>query len=414
MSGGLRSALRRLLPVGVAAITVVALCLLWQPMVVTWHHRSARQLLLANRNQQAIEKLRKLTPVSFARAQTHLLLARAHRRLGNLDQAAALVRRAGTMGGDPECIRRETWLLDAQSGHLRDAEKHLPELLLDPRDDGPDICRAYVVGYFAEFRVGDAARLLDVWEKQYPEDAEAQFMKGQLLVALERADEAAEAYYRGLDLEPGRTAIRCRLAYILIERLKLDEAAEVLRPGLDADAQNPDVLLCWATCLFAQKETQQAGEALTRLLVAAPEHFEARRLYGQLELSRGRFSEALRYLEPAAGERPYDKKCRYLLGRTLQSLGRASDAKPHLDYVVEAKERQRQVEIKMREVADRPDDAQLRFEIGSALLKHGSPEEGARWLQTALHLQPNHAEARQALAACSEAQRNRQTTVRRQ
>ena len=68
-----------------------------------------------------------------------------------------------------------------------------------------------------------------------------------------------------------------------------------------------------------------------------PDHYEARRLQGQLELAEGRAEEALPDLEWAVARRPYDTLAREALGRTL-ARWRTDEAKVHLDFVVEAGE----------------------------------------------------------------------------
>ncbi len=53
----------------------------------------------------------------------------------------------------------------------------------------------------------------------------------------------------------------------------------------------------------------------------------------------------------------------------------------------------------VRESLEKPDDAELRFEIGAILFKYGSPEDAARWMRAALELDPDHTGAHLALAA---------------
>jgi predicted Zn-dependent protease len=192
---------------------------------------------------------------------------------------------------------------------------------------------------------------------------------------------------------------------------KLDEAGDHLRRCFQEDPQNPDVLLGWATWLFAQGQTDEAAKALQRLLAVVPEQFEGQRLLGEIDLSRLRLPEALRHLESAVKQRPYDRKCRHLLGRTLQALGRAAEAKPHLDYTAEASQPLSRVADLLRLLSDRPNDARVRFEIGTTLLKYGCPEDGARWLQSVLQFQPDHPGARQALAAFYKARGDPQKTL---
>jgi predicted Zn-dependent protease len=55
-------------------------------------------------------------------------------------------------------------------------------------------------------------------------------------------------------------------------------------------------------------------------------------------------------------------------------------------------------EIVTKEIAERPADPALHCTLGQILMRSGQREEGIRWLQSALHLNPNYAPAQQALA----------------
>src|SRR5262249_54837955 len=52
------------------------------------------------------------------------------------------------------------------------------------------------------------------------------------------------------------------------------------------------------------------------------------------------------------------------------------------------------------EVIQRPLDAEVRYELGALLIRLGREPHGARWLASALALNPAHPAARRALADC--------------
>jgi len=391
-----------LLGAAVAAL-LVAVVFSWRPMLVELNLHRARRALREQDDEGALVELRSALRLALDRSETHLLLARTHRRLGNLDRVPALLRRARKLGADPERAQRETWLLLAQSGRLVEAEPHLADLLMDPRDDGADICQAYVQGYFANLRVNRATELLDAWEKEYPDDARPHFMRAFLLDALAMQNEAVAAYRRGLAMAPNETVMRLRLAEKLIELREFEEAGDLLKRCAEEEPENREILMARSSYLSAQGDADGARETLERLLADAPDHFEGRRLLGEIELSLGRFQEALPHLEAAASWRPYDTTTHNALARALRALGRADEAQPHFDYVNEAEEPLSRMERQLRVVVERPDDAELRYEIGVILLNYGSPDDGAKWLRTVLQLDPDHRGAHQALATYHEA-----------
>jgi tetratricopeptide (TPR) repeat protein len=368
MTAGRSPANRWLLRASVACFLVIAFVLLWQPVSVAWHNGRAKRYLLAQQNEQALRELRLALQLDSDRAETHFLLARTHRRLGNLAKVPTLLRRAVKLGGPPERAQRETWLLLAQSGRLREAEPHLANLLMDPRDDGPDICEAFVQGYFANLRVDEALQLLDVWQKQYPDDAKPHFMRAYLLDALSLFPEAVAAYREGLK--------RC----------------------LDQSPDNCEAAAIWATCLFERDEIEKAQQVLEPLLGEGIDDFQARKLAGQIALAEGRFEDALPHLLAAVGQRPYDTTARYALAKALQGVGRTEDAQPHLAYVDSAKEPLDRLTQQLNLAVEQPRNVELRFEIATTLLKYGSQDDAARWLQSVLQLEPDHQGAREALA----------------
>ena len=69
------------------------------------------------------------------------------------------------------------------------------------------------------------------------------------------------------------------------------------------------------------------------------------------------------------------------------------------------------MERQLREVVERPDDIELRYQIGTTLLKYASPDDGAKWLGTVLQLDPDHAKAHLGLAAYYEARGEREKAL---
>jgi len=401
---------RRLL--GLIAIALLAVTVLqWKPLLVEFRTARARRALAARQNQRAVEELQAALKLAPDRPETLFLLARAHRRLGNLDRVPTLLREAERLGGDPERGHRETWLLLAGAGRLRDAEPHLAELLTDPRDDGADICEAFVQGYVTHLLVDPAQMLLDAWQKDYPEDPQQYFLRAHLLQRMGKTRESVEAYRRGLSLAPSERVMRYRLALARMALSEFDQAGEELLRCLEQDPENPEVLAALAECHRKRGDVDRAGEVLRQLLGIAPEFYQAHRMLGEIALSEGRPADALAPLERAAKERPYDVAVRFMLGQTLRAVGRADEAKGHLDYVARADEALNRVERQCRQAVLRPGDVDLRYEIGTGLLAYGNPEDGVKWLLTVLQFKPDHAAAHRALAGYFDAHGDRQRAL---
>ena len=182
-----------------------------------------------------------------------------------------------------------------------------------------------------------------------------------------------------------------------------------LPAGTMEPEETPDdagIFAAWAKCLARQGHTDQARPILQRALSIASMHFEALRQLGELELAEGNFQAALPPLQAAASQRPYDTTTRNALGKTLQALGKADEARPHLEYAAAAEESLSRMERELRRVVERPTDPELRYDIGLTLLRYGSPPDGAKWLHTVLELDPSHQAAHRALAAYYESTGN--------
>jgi predicted Zn-dependent protease len=67
-----------------------------------------------------------------------------------------------------------------------------------------------------------------------------------------------------------------------------------------------------------------------------------------------------------------------------------------------------------REIAQRPDDADLRFRAGEIYLKAGEDGEGLRWLLSALAARPDHRATHRLLAQTYQRQGKAELAARHQ
>jgi len=372
-------------------------------LMIQYYLGQARTQLDHHRDMAAVDTLRAALCRDLGSTNTLLWLARTYRRLGDLPRASLLLDRAETLGGNAQRIELERRLVCAQSGRLREVEPLLPEMLVDAGADGPDVCEAFVQGYLVNLRTEDAQRLLDLWQQSFPKDSQPSLLRGYIMQNMDWLGQAEQIYRQGLALAPDRTAIRRRLAEVLVETNQLDEAESELARCREETPDDPQIYFALARCAFQRSDVAQAAQRLEETLQRAPDHYEARRLRGQLKLAEGKPAEALPDLEWVVAQRPHDRTARDALGRALSALGRTDEARVHLDYVVKADEQLGRVNRLFREAFQRPNDAELRYEIGTILFQYGSPDDAARWMRAVLELQPDHAGAHRALATYSEA-----------
>ena len=162
--------------VAVMLVTAATAAAFWEPLSVSWRQSRARKSLRERHHAEALDALRAALRRDLDDPETLLLLARTYRRVGDLARVTLFLDRAAALGGDASRIERERRLVLAQTGKLSETEAYLSEMLVNAGDDGPDICEAYVQGYFANLRSSDALRLLDAWEQSYPGDPQPIFM----------------------------------------------------------------------------------------------------------------------------------------------------------------------------------------------------------------------------------------------
>jgi tetratricopeptide (TPR) repeat protein len=400
-AGRRRAAIRRWPAVLLVAVTVAGAVAVtfWEPMAVYWRQSRARTRLQHRRNAEALDELRVALRHDLQNVETLLLLARTHRRLGNLARVSVLLGRAEALGGSERRIQRERRLALAQAGRLRETEPHLADMLINAGDDGPDICEAYVQGFFANLRNADALRLLDVWERSYPSDPQPIFMRAYLWQSMGHPAQAIALYRKGLDTAPQQTTMRRRLGEALVETGQIDGAETELSLCVKQAPDDPEIRYVLAQCAYARGDLEQARQRLDQTLKLAPGHLDARRLKGQTALALGKPDEALGELEAVVEQRPYDTLAREALGRALLALGRSDEAKGHLDFVAQAEPSISRLNRLLRESIIKPNDAELRYEIGTILFQYGPPEDAAKWMRAALELNPEHAGAHRALAA---------------
>lgn len=390
---------RLVLLVAVALVLVAVGVFAWRPLLRSYRLSQGR-LALENRDpRQALQDFHSARQLAPDYAETHFQMARAYRHLGQLDRVHESLSTAWRLGYDVAALKREQWLVLAQTGELKDAEPSLLALLSDPQETRADeISEALVRGYFANLRFPEAERILDAWQKDYPKDAEPHFLRGYFYEAFNRNRDAVAEYEQGLAKALGRTDGRLRLSGVLIRQLDYARAERELVRCLDEQPLDLQVRTEWAAYLFAVGRIDESHREFQQVLIRAPDNPEALRLMGQIELAAQRPEEALRWLLPAAEKNPCDTAVRQALGQALQAAGRTDEAEPHFRYVEEADRKLQHLDAWLPEVLKNPADVSLRYKIGVTVLRYRSPSDGLRWLKTVLEIDPDHIETHRTLA----------------
>ena len=381
---------------GLCLVAVAGLALA-RPGLVRYRLWQARRALAERDAEQALAWLRRAERLDPDRGETQFWMARAHRRLGQTGQARADLDRALRWGHPAEALKREELLCLAQAGQIAPEDPRLSTLMLDPGDDALEIYEAVVRGYLETFHVGPALILLDAWAADYPEDPQSYFYRGLTWAHQSDWTQATEALGRALQLAPERYDVRIHLAQALRKDFRYREALEHYGRCLE-QKEDPEALLGRGLCLEALGETEEARESFLRVLAKVPDHYEGRLAIGKLDFSFGNAAEAVRWLEPAAKQRPYEVDVRHTLAWALLSTGEKERAREHFQLAVKAREASLRVTYLMRHVDAEPENVALRYEIGTILMQYGQASTALAWLQSALRLDPRHRPTHLALA----------------
>ena len=389
---------RRILALA-ASVLAILMGLTWRPLRVSYDIFHSRNLLKSRQAVEALPVLEAAARRNPEQGQIQFLLARCQRRLGRMDKAREHLAKAWKLRFPQKNLIREEWLALAQSGQMRDADPHLAELLINPGDDGPEICEAYVNGYFLTNRFREAFDLLDVWQEAFPQDSQPYLFRGRYHESRSSPTEAIADYRRGLQRDAKHRDLQLNLARCLVVRHEHDEAAQILK-RLQTETPNAvEVLEVAGQCLLQQGQLDESRQVLTKLLELSPQHALGRLLLARWHLQERQNPEALQLLEELAAERSFDIEVRYSFALALQQAGDDRRAGEEFRFVVAAREAM----IQARQMVDRvvtkePQNSDLRYRIGVILLQYESPEAGAGWLRSVLELDPQHRLTHRALA----------------
>jgi tetratricopeptide (TPR) repeat protein len=339
-------------------------------------------------------------------AETHLLAARAARRAAAFEEARDQLRECQRLQKTPSDETALEWsLFHAAGGDLHDVEDFLYDFARRHPDRAPLVWEALTEGYLRVYRVVDALSVLQKWLEARPDDVQAHALRGEVYWTVNALGKSADDYRRVVELDSDRPEARWRLGVSLLEIGRYDEALPHLEEVRKQRPDDPDAQVRIARCLFGSDKRQRALEAVKAVVAAHPDYAPALRLRADLAKQAGNLDEAIGWLRDAVRASPRDYQANYDLGQLLQAAGREADAKEQLERAQKIKDVQERLgEIKTREMSMRPRDPALHAELGRLLMENGNAEVGARWLESAVRLDPGRRDVHRQLADFYQAQ----------
>lgn len=326
------------------------------------------------------------------------------RRQDHLLEAARAFDVAARLGHDTEQIHRQRVLMKAQVGRVTADDPEIRHLLGAAVDDefAEECYEALIKGHLAGHRIDEARQCVAFWTEWQPDNALAHAAAGLVAEKLERHGEAIDAYRRALTLDPHDLSLRSRVAALEVHAGRLDVAAAEYSGCLERRPDDPRLLLGLADCQFRRGRPQEASglvyDALALDLTAEETAVALAALAGLAAEERRSDTACVLYADAIRLD-PRNIPARFGYAATLNARGRGGEATHQLAEAQKLSDAHRRLTALTRQTVGEPANADLRVEIARILADLGLREEGARWLEAALQIDPGHARARLELDA---------------
>jgi tetratricopeptide (TPR) repeat protein len=348
---------------------------------------------------QAIRHLRLCRDVWPRDPEVLLLAARASRRARVYADTERLLGMYREVRGRDDAFLFE-YLLLLTERDLDPVADQCWQYVEEGRFDVPLLLEALTRGYLRQYRLGKVRLCLDRWRQLQPDNPQVLYLEGLVLLDyIHDRSAAVDTYRRALELDPDHEEVRLGLAVALLDGKDFSQAAEHLRRLRQCQPDNTRVQVGLAECHDGLGETTEAVRLVDEVLAREPKSATALSLRGQLAFKSEQWAEAESWLRQTLQLNPMDHRARYNLILCLERNGREEEAWRERRQLQQREEDLALFnEIVTKELAQRPTDPALHCSAGQLLLRNGQGEEGARWLQRALVLDPTYVPARQALA----------------
>jgi tetratricopeptide (TPR) repeat protein len=382
------------------AVSAVGAVVIYPQVAGAYHWKQARAAVDRLDLKAARVELEQCLQIWPQSGEAQFLMARTCRRDGDFDAARAHLAEAERLSWVKEIIDLEYQLMTAQMGLPARAEPALARLLQRGHHEETMILEALARGYLQINMAREAHRWTQIWVERHPDDWLAYYWQGQALTQGGQNELAVEALQKAQAGNPTHAGTHLLLADALSRVARFPEAAEHYRAALDQMPDDPAALLGLANCQRSLGRTAEARATAERLLQDHPDEAGAWLLLGQVALDEDDPRIALEHLLKSEALASDDRPTTKALGTALRRLHRDEEAKK-----VEARlkrlddDYRRLAELRQRVLAE-PKDLEARLEAGVVCLRLGRLPEAERWLVGVLEHNPQHVQARQALAEC--------------
>ena len=383
----------------------------WSGGISRWIEYKAVQKIQSQDLDGAETYLRVVLKLDSNSAESHFLLARIQRKRGQLKEFDKTLKKAVDLGLDHHRAMNERLLAQAQSGAIQSIRAQLDKMLISGTDDGREVLEAYVNGCLASAFMQQAETLIEGWIQTYPEDAQAYYFKGRVMMYYNNLERAQDEFLRTLERMPHHSGAWYLLGQTQIQQNRPEDALSSFQECSEGE-YNAVPMIAQAKALRSLGRVDEA-RGLLKEIVTIPqeqvqrsfqifgERFEgnpAALELGSLELAAQRYEEAVNWLNQAIDANPQDLSALHARGLALRGAGHAEEALRDLDAVREARTRLREVDHLADQIDQNPNLVEERVRIGELYLQYESKLTAEFWLKSALTKDPQHPVAHRLLA----------------
>lgn len=337
--------------------------------------------------------------LNVADSELYFLKARIYRKTGKFELFDSAIAKSRELGLPEQTMINERLLLQGQSGYLSGLMNNLEQMAGGVNQFDPtEIYEAAVNGYIRVGRFSEAADFLYRWEKDFPNDPNQKFLKATLLMEfgnlasddgdpiqlLQSVTTQYPSHYQAI-MALGDAFLRSNRETEALATFKLCENVEPVQTN---------ARLKIAGCLARLGQQNDAKKYYEAILEADPQNIEAQAELGKIQFNDQQYEKALVNLESAYARRDWDFDLANSLARVLQLFDREKEAEALFEKSQGIRDKLSGIQdLKFK--VDTGSSTQDRVQLAKLLLEYGDPNVGKHYLQSALDMDPENAQARQ-------------------
>lgn len=324
--------------------------------------------------------------------------AKAARGIGEFAEAEKYLTAAENHSPPNDATRLEWMLLGMAQGDFSADELKVKSMADRNDPDAPAAMMALAQGYYIAFRHREVLEICDRLISKDPNHIQA-YLQRAAVHDISRRHELAEKDYReAVDRGPRNALARAMLADFLTRQGKTREAIAQFELAVQGGVKSSKYRLAFSRAVIDAGELDRANQMLEEILKTQPDYADAIVEKARLALRKNQRDEAVNILNRAVQTAPWHRDGWTLLAAIQNELMHTNEAAAAQKRVEELRvEDGRHGVLKLR-ARDYPMEIPVRWELWNWTLQNGMRDEGITWLTEILRIDPNHAQAHEALA----------------